>query len=172
MKFAKDIETLLPEEAFQFFVFFSRFEYALKRAGFLQDKSDDALAMPAWDSFANCLGSKFFEELKASNSIETILSAPPSKQIVKDNKVSWRKVDKTASIQDLFGHIRRIRNNLFHGGKYPVPDGPQKELARNATLLSEATHVLDKALSEHRSVYDIFFEDFPFVDRDRGTLGT
>lgn len=35
------------------------------------------------------------------------------------NKIVWQKVENNdKSVQALFGHICRIRNNLFHGAKF------------------------------------------------------
>jgi hypothetical protein len=49
-----------------------------------------------------------------------ILDEPPKKQGPNgENKIVWLDVaanDKSA--QALFSHIRRMRNNLYHGGKF------------------------------------------------------
>ena len=52
--------------------------------------------------------------------IELILKEPPKKQFIANGLIEWKEVaPATNSRSDaLFQYIRRIRNNLFHGGKF------------------------------------------------------
>jgi hypothetical protein len=54
----------------------------------------------------------------------------------------------------LFVVVRRIRNNLFHGGKYP--SGPEPDLSRDEKLLMQAIRILEPALSARPDLHTIF----------------
>ena len=43
--------------------------------------------------------------------------------------------------------VRVVRNNLFHGGKYPIPIEPLEDMARNEVLLNPSIVVLRNCLS-------------------------
>ncbi len=108
---------------FEFFAFFSRFEYALKRAGFL--KNGDK-AEPCWDRFANSVRNRLFtkadSEFQAGR--EYLMRKPPDTQVVVNGGLGWRstpKGDGESDEQYLLRLVRIVRNNLFHGGKYPYP---------------------------------------------------
>ena len=88
MKSIDDLLHELPDRAVQFFVFFSRFEYALKRGDFLSSQGRDHSAYPAWDRFAQALGQDFIDEVRESTKANTFLSASPKKQIVKRQTIS------------------------------------------------------------------------------------
>ena len=51
---------------------------------------------------------------------EFILSEPPKRQVAnEDNQIIWQDVaNNDKSVQSLFGHITRVRNNLYHGAKF------------------------------------------------------
>lgn len=42
--------------------------------------------------------------------------------------------------------VRVVRNNLLHGGKFPIPVGPIEDPSRNALLLRHCCTVLEKYL--------------------------
>jgi hypothetical protein len=69
---------------------------------------------------------------------------PPKKQVVQGGGLNWEDSVPTASeIKTLIIYVRRIRNNLFHGGKFP--EGPMHDVARDTELLRSGVSVL-KAL--------------------------
>jgi hypothetical protein len=133
----------------EFFANFSRFEYALKRAGFV--KSDRHLnAMPDWDRFARKvaggLGEVADEDFKTAKSY--LLQNPPRKQVLKDKRVQWetnRKRDNEPEGQYLLRLVRDVRNNLFHGGKYDHESVDDRSL-RNSDLLNASLNILDQCL--------------------------
>jgi hypothetical protein len=131
-------------EAVRFFYCFSRFEFALKEAGFT--KKDQENAEPDWNNFARELKWKIFEELRSDDSAKEIFERPPRKQVVcSDRKLSWCPKDpdfpaRPESVQRLLEYVRRVRNNLFHGGKAP---GVLDE--RDKKLIKAAQFVLEKA---------------------------
>jgi hypothetical protein len=166
MKSVDDLLAKLPDHAVPFFVFFSRFEYALKRGGFLKTpreqkcrKKIDDSASPNWDSFASVLGQKFLDEVRDSAKAETILTTPPKKQVVvKGNDLDWRDGSSIRTAADLFVAVRRLRNNLFHGGKFPNSSLPVGNPDRDDRLISEAIEILKMALARCQSVKTKFFE--------------
>jgi hypothetical protein len=55
--------------------------------------------------------------------------------------------------------VRDVRNNLFHGGKYPAPTGPvDGEVLRNSKLLKACLTILDRCQSLHADVSRVFEE--------------
>lgn len=133
----------LDELAFQFFKLFAQYESALKENGFFKaDNSGNVIV--DWDRFANhIVGKNFKSELGPSDfAAEYILDNPPMRQIVVDEKVVWAAVpaiDK--SVQILFGHICRVRNNLFHGAKF---NGSWFDPDRSKLLLKNSLLILSK----------------------------
>lgn len=126
---------------FHFFVVFSKFECALKRSGYLAASPN---ASVNWDRFTADLGEDIFQELKSSGSITQLLTNPPKKQTVVDGRLSWSPVDAPMNTSTLFAAIRRVRNNLFHGGKYPLR--PVDEPSRDTQLLAESLRAISRAL--------------------------
>ena len=145
----------LPREAIAFFVVFSRFEYALKCSGYVKNKFR---AEANWDRFSKTLGDSFFKQVKNSKIAETLLKKPPQKQIIKNGKLDWEASSKITSVHELFVMIRQVRNNLFHGGKFPHPKGPvPQDPEREKALLIEAQNVLEKALEDCPKLESVFF---------------
>lgn len=107
------------ELVFRFFTVFSLFEYALKQAGYLLDSKS---AEPNWDLFSACIDGKFdtnrTDDLKEA--VRYLLTSPPKKQVVEKKEIVFRAAlpKKPTNTGDLSVYIRRVRNNLFHGGKF------------------------------------------------------
>ena len=142
-------------EAVRFFYCFSRFEYALKKAGYT--KPDKKNAEPDWDRFANVeLQKAFFDNIKTEPKADILFKEPPRKQIVlSDGKLGWcpKAPDfpyRPNSVQKLFEYIRCIRNNLFHGGKVPFDSD------RDVKLINAALFVLEEALKKSTKVKEAF----------------
>src|SRR3989304_5226772 len=74
---------------YKFFLYFSRFEYALKQAGFAT--GGKKWAKPAWDRFAISLRGKFdsvtADEFKEA--IRYLDSKPPKKQVLECGHLGW-----------------------------------------------------------------------------------
>jgi hypothetical protein len=145
------------ELMFTFFAAFSRFEYALKAAGLRREKN--GAAEPDWDRFAKEIVEAFGERVAVDDflksAVEALVSNPPRKQ--RDN-LSWAIVEHQG---DAFGAanvlliVRRVRNNLFHGGK-AMRQGADG--ARDDQLVKNALVVLDRALVCHDLVRERFVE--------------
>src|ERR1700752_2467859 len=101
-----------------FFVTFARFEYALKRAGYLEKKP---FASPDWRRFAEDLRGIPEENQKAILASATYLQAePPKQQVVVDGALRWdERKPSDSQTQSVIESVKTVRNNLFHGGKFP-----------------------------------------------------
>ncbi|HEV2695986.1 MAG TPA: hypothetical protein VG347_24070 [Verrucomicrobiae bacterium] len=156
-----NIDRLVPEEQrallFRFFLVFARFEYALKRAGFANSSGSKVSAN--WDAFA----SKYNAAFDPTNSPELkqayayFKEHPPRKQIMKAGVLDWSEPNVLGQgpvLIWLLGSVRIVRNNLFHGGKFPV--APIEEPARNPLLLYHALAIIDACLPLDMTVNEYF----------------
>jgi hypothetical protein len=150
----------------EFLLCFSRFEYALKRSDFVKRgkkmQAEPMLAEPDWDSFADSLLGKFSSatEPKLLEAVNLLDSAPPQKQVLKDGNLDWVNNKKDASESQekwILRLVRTVRNNLFHGGKYPGKDAPKPE--RDKKLLKACLTVLEYAMEFSPTVKQYFSND-------------
>jgi len=152
------------ELVLQFFVTFSRFEYALKRAGFVRsDGYNNASA--DWQRFARKKGNALLDDIpdmEFTDAKSFLLREPPQKQVVTatDRSLRWQANTKRREEGDaeyLLRLVKDVRNNLFHGGKYPY-EAVSGQALRNSTLLQACLAILEKCLSLDADVKH-FFED-------------
>lgn len=133
----------LDQLAFRFFKLFAQYESTLKDKDFFRtDKSKNVIV--DWDRFSNeIIGANFRVELgEAAPAAEYILNSPPKRQIVSNGKVVWADVLASEnSVQILFSHICRVRNNLFHGAKFGES---WFDPERSDLLLAHSLSVLEK----------------------------
>lgn len=132
----------LDRLAFSFFKLFARYESSLKEQGYFQPRNGKILV--DWDRFANeVIGTNFIEEL-GDNAAHAhfILEQPPKRQVVDDaGQIIWQDVpNQDKSVQALFGHISRVRNNLYHGAKF---NGTWFDPQRSKALLSASLEILE-----------------------------
>lgn len=147
----------------EFFVLFSRFEYALKRSGFVKGKSN--YVKVDRNEFARSIKNKFDpEDNKAlRNAVEYISKNPPKKQILKNEELRWKeqaKIKNKKDIVKLLKYVATVRNNLFHGGKFP--EEPFKEPARNKKLLNSSIVILKEIISYDYRLERCFKADFVY----------
>jgi hypothetical protein len=135
--------------AWQFFVFFSRFEYALKRCPkYLKPKRS---AEPDWDRFSSDYNGLFqITSSELASAVDYFKQSPPRKQKQVDRELKWsepmRYDDKDGLLVWLLLVIRTVRNNLFHGGKFSMPvsdPSRDQDLLRNAIIILDACLKLD-----------------------------
>jgi hypothetical protein len=128
--------------AADFLAVFSRFEYSLKRNGYLLEGK---AARPDWNCFAARLqGECSPSEAKAVvEAVPYLAVYPTRKQIVEDHSLSWDEPGKpVTTLTGLLDAVRITRNNLFHGGKFPIPVGPVTEPLRDSKLVHDCIAVL------------------------------
>ena len=146
--FQPDIESDLVRD---FFVFFARFEYALKREGML--KGSDKRAGADWDCYVK-RALHLFEPYTSPSmkaSVDYLLAHPPEKLVVVSGELRFADVTKDVSESNasyILRLVRTVRNNLFHGGKFPDPCGPIAETSRDRSLLHHALTILEECAKD------------------------
>lgn len=130
-----------PADAVRFFKIMMRLEYALKAIAFAR-MSRDALEI-CWDRFANeRVGAGLFKTIRDSGRANTLIDEPPSHQVIDTSgTLDFRPAGQVQSVQELLAALRRVRNNLFHGGKSGDVDHN-----RNDALIAEAIYVITEIL--------------------------
>jgi hypothetical protein len=118
---------------FDFFVVFSRFEFALKRSGYFKGNEDRV--DPDWDQFCSKVHNKFNKAVSPEfeRACEYYTTKPPKKQIIRNGKVVWKdnmQGTGESEFRWIIRSIKTVRNNLFHGAKFPF------SLTRDTELLS------------------------------------
>ena len=156
----------IEKDVFEFFYVFSRFEFALKEAGYIctpRKTSDNA--MPYWDGFVKDYKDKYKPDININDSVKYLLSNPPQKQKVYDDgqghlKTTWGdfNIDTNApALKTLTDIVKTIRNNLFHGGKYGNKGWDNQE--RVSLLLKHSSTVLKEWLSLKEEI-EVYYNDF------------
>jgi hypothetical protein len=142
-----------------FLLVFSRLEYAMKRAGFLVNNKKDAQA--DWDCFAHSIRPKFHSASQPDleEACSYLRQNPPNKQVNDHGSLGWCPIaigDGESDEAFLLRAVRVVRNNLFHGGKYPT--GPRQDVARDHALLNASLTVLEHCRASSPEV-NSFFEE-------------
>lgn len=108
------------ELVFKFFVVFSVFEHALKDVGFRRVGQNDGVE-PDWDDFAISIEGQFDpnDNPELLTAVNYLLNNPPRREVFRNHGLTFASTQQPniGRAQLLSLHIRRIRNNLFHGGK-------------------------------------------------------
>jgi hypothetical protein len=140
---------------------FARFEYALKRAGYVE--GNEKAVATAWDRFGRDLAS-FSPDVLASvvACCPYLQRYPPKKQVLQDNQLVWkaRGASGGSAIEEILLGIRTVRNNVFHGGKFP--EGLVTEPLRDEQLIRDCLAVLNSLLSSRglpRAIVEYFRPD-------------
>mgnify|MGYP003109707382 CR=1 FL=1 len=138
------MDETLDDFAFHFFKIYAKYEYYLKANHYVQRIGTGKRFNVDWDRFVNQkIGSEYIALLgENSDSANYILDNPPSSQVVNtDGVIVWEPVkNNEQNVQILFGHISRVRNNMFHGGKF---NGTWFDPDRNHLLLMHCLVVLE-----------------------------
>ena len=141
----------LDKLAFSFFKLFAQYEYALKAMGFARTGSGGQ-AEPDWDKFSNNVGHLVLDQpsQEAAEAINYLFEYPPKKQVLNDGALAWQEIpNNEKSPQILFSHIRRVRNNLYHGGKF---NGQWFDPDRSEHLISKSLVVLRELKGKHAAL--------------------
>lgn len=131
----------LDQLAGKLFNVFSRTEYALKAAGY---NNGDGEAVANWRNFAlaveNLIANPTTQELQEA--IGFFFNAPPKKQVIVGGVIQWEVSEPGTNSQadKLLIYVRRVRNNLFHGGKFNghwfAPERSEPLLRHSLTILT------------------------------------
>lgn len=133
---------------------FSRFEYALKAAGF---HKGDGTAEANWRAFAESVAALFDDppDEDFKEAIAYVLEHPPNKQMIEDGVLSWEAATSQTDLRSdrVLIYVRRVRNNLFHGGKF---NGRWFEPQRSAELLRHSLAILNACLAASEQVNEAY----------------
>ena len=149
----------MTELYFEFFTTFSKMECALKEAGYLMKKDGEATAN--WDTFANSVDPAILQhqDPDLQSAYRLLKESPPWKQVAKKGRVLFEDTP-FASPTETFRYytdvLRRLRNNLFHGGKFNKSLGNNP--SRNRQLVSAGLRVLEIAAVANPRVRKIYLE--------------
>jgi hypothetical protein len=136
-----DLTPELAAAALEFLFRFSRFEFALKKAGYLKSSDAGKKAEPNWDMFVKRNRARY----EASAAARALVEARPRQQVVMPKaQLGWQDLQFAATefeLQKVTLLLRLVRNNLFHGGQ--PADAAWDDADRTATLLDTARLVLD-----------------------------
>lgn len=145
----------MPEDldnlAFRFFKLFAQYEYALKAMKYARSGTGGQ-AEPEWNRFSNEIGRLVLDEAEGDllEAIDYLFDHPPKKQVLQDGVLSWQQVNtRERSPQILFSHIRRVRNNLYHGGKF---NGRWFDPDRSEELIGKSLMVLLALKTRHNAL--------------------
>jgi hypothetical protein len=127
----------IEELAHELFRTFARVEYALKAAGFHCGEGD---AKANWNSFAQSVRGVLENDSDIADAVAYMTASPPKKQVVRNGRLEWANppVDGNKT-HELLLCVRRVRNNLFHGGKF---NGNWFAPERSAALLLHSLSIL------------------------------
>ena len=148
------MEDKLGRLATDLFRTFARIEYALKATGFHMGDGD---AEANWRDFALSVAALFDDPQDEAfkEAIAYILAHPPNKQIVEDGVLRWDPAVPQTDLQSdrVLIYVRRVRNNLFHGGKF---NGRWFEPQRSAELLLHSLTILNACLTASEPVNEAY----------------
>lgn len=138
----------------EFFLTFSRFEYALKVTGKFKrhqrSKNKIRRAEPDWDTFSRGLRDSFDANATPdlAQACEYLSDNPPNQQVIINESIGWQtptKGEGEADVQFLLRMVRTVRNNLFHGGKHNIE--MHEDTQRIELLLRDSLIVLYACLA-------------------------
>ncbi len=144
----------LDQLAVELFKKFARIEYALKAAGFNNGEGD---AKPNWDKFASVIDGVLEKDTSITTSIKYMSENPPKKQVIRKGLLEWETPNHHANkTHEILLCVRRVRNNLFHGGKFNdhwfAPE-------RSKELLKHSLYILDACLRASSELKEAFDND-------------
>lgn len=131
--------------ACEYFLFFSKLEYALKESKYKKKRSNnDNAAEVDWEKFKAKAESCVTKESLKRLTTEAVyfIDEPPKKQIV--DAPYWDEIS-VSSVSQIIAACKRARNNLFHGGK-SADSGSDED--RNKKLLQGAIDILRHIISQ------------------------
>jgi hypothetical protein len=136
----------------EFFLTFARFEFALKNSGFVT--GDHSEARPNWDQFGRSL------DLATARNDQTFAVAQdflafnhPARQVLVNGDLAWDisiPFTHLERMDQILTLVRRVRNNLFHGGQFG--NDTHSSSVRDCQLLEHSIAILSRCLDLAPSV--------------------
>jgi hypothetical protein len=142
--------------AAEFFFRFARFEYALKATGYHNESGG---AKPDWKRFADELEKLFLnpaDSKKFADAVNYYKHYPPKKQVIRNGELAWDAVEPNTNsfAHKILLYVCRVRNNLFHGGKFEGKYFAEPE--RSESLMKHGLIILDHCLSNNSRLYKAY----------------
>jgi len=140
----------LDSLGYEFFREFARYEYCLKVTGLR--KGTNTRVEADWSKYAEEIQSVIENPNKKLDcSITYLINNPPKKQVLKNDLLCWSNVmPNHRNKSDLvFSLICRVRNNLFHGGKF---NGEWLHPQRSKELIEHALIILRICRQNHPAI--------------------
>ena len=137
-----DIKEELKNLTFDFFYWFSRFEFALKENQLLKRTEVGNNAEPGWDSFVERYSNDFVHTGESSN---LLVLNPLRQKVAEHSQLEWKQVgleDCNSELCKVVRLLKTVRNNLFHGGKHGAEGWDEPE--RSKELLTVGKEILDQ----------------------------
>jgi hypothetical protein len=154
---AEDLDRIL-----RFLVMYTRSEYALKRV--FPRKGPFGRVEPDWKAFAGSIAADLatMQDQTFVRARDRLFVAAPRQYAFVGNATHWianpRRATERTDAEYLLRVVRDVRNNLFHGGKYPDPDETPEELANDQDLIDSAALVLERCLRLNPLVMQTFVD--------------
>jgi hypothetical protein len=147
-----DLLQMPKDLACEFFAVFSRFEFAMKESGYVYINRRNRAA-PDWTRFASDANG-FLQvpvDSDLSQAINFLNNDPPQ---VQTSAHLWQPLPLSgvAPIGTALDAAQRVRNNLFHGGKY----APHSSPGRDEALVRAALVLLLACLSQNNHLGSVY----------------
>jgi hypothetical protein len=153
-------EAGIPENmqrlCFDFFILYSRFEYALKRSGYIFDKEEVKVCLDKAGIALTPACENSIKKLRDEGLY--IFFNPPKKQVNNKGTFEWsdKNTESMTETRRALHLASYVRNNLFHGGKWP--NGPEYDIARDEKLIIGAITLIKTILNSNSKLKQIFLE--------------
>lgn len=147
------VDDSFPDAEF-FFKVMTRLEFSIKDYGYVKPRGPhNRSAEIDWDRFIDeKLNDELLIAVEKSPEAKILVSSPPKQQVLDlGGNLAWADPQPVTSTKELIIAVRRVRNNLFHGGKKLDPDA-----LRNYDLICAALKVIDLILEKDDIIRAIF----------------
>ena len=148
--------------AIQFFLFFSRFEYALKCLNRIKVDRKSNLISADWDGYAKSRESVWLKAKESQEFREALAfldAAPPKMQSFSKGELIWNPNPRAGDMPSLgkaLFYVRTVRNNLFHGSKFDSAN--RTEASRDRELLKRCLTILSVCLGGDKKLQGKFLD--------------
>ena len=169
------LTTSLSPAVNRFFRTFSRFEYALKRAGYVKARGSNGAAEVDWSGFSGRTSATFDatidinEDSALVRAVHLMRADPPRKLVLineeNGEQLYWKRADPRGdNLDGLLILVRRVRNNLFHGEKPETSIGGNQ---RGLNLIKASQQIVEACISldpDVKRYFERYAEPIPRLD--------
>ena len=144
---------------YDFFVTFSRFEYAMKKTGSEHYLTTGGGQWPKanWKKLIERSQEFNFENPRVRCAATFLYNNPPQQQCIINEKLDWQNYNAPPN-QKVLRAVTTVRNNLFHGGKYiPTASESRGNNHRDQQLVKASLIVLQYCLEQDDHLHAIFY---------------